>query len=59
VGGFYLDSDSITDAYMKEMLKETKSYSFVLLRATAKREQPGADQIIWEQGRRNFELRKE
>ena len=29
----------------------------VLLKTTAKRSEPGADAIVWEHGRRNFELR--
>lgn len=48
---------TITDEYMRQMLSDSRSYSLVILKATAKRSQPGADQIIWEHGRRNFSLR--
>ena len=49
----------ITDSYMREMLQTMKSYTTVILHRTPKRDEPGADQIIWEHGRRNFELRRE
>lgn len=47
----------ITDEYMKQMMTRTKNYCVVILRATPKRNEPGADKIIWEHGRRNFALR--
>lgn len=47
----------ITDEYMRDMLERTKSYTVVLLHATPKRREAGADQIVWEHGRRNFQLR--
>lgn len=47
----------ITDEYMREMLSKTKSYSIVILKATPKRKEAGADSIVWEHGRRNFLLR--
>ena len=50
---------SITDDYMREMLRTTKRYTIVLLHRTPKRSEPGADKIVWEHGRRNFELRKD
>ncbi len=49
----------ITDEYMKSMLKTVRPYTVVLLRATPRRKDPGADQIVWEHGRRNFALRKD
>lgn len=49
----------ITDDYMQSMLKLLKPYTVVLLRATPKRKEPGADQIVWEHGRRLFELRRD
>ena len=49
----------ITDEYMQEMLKTTKPYTMVILHRTPKRDEPGADEIVWEHGRRNFELRRE
>ena len=46
----------ITDDYMREMLTRSKAYSLVILKmgpnASADR-----DKIVWEHGRRNFELR--
>ncbi len=48
---------TITDEYMGKMLPKAKDYSIVILRATAKRSEPGADKIVWEHGRRNFSLR--
>jgi hypothetical protein len=49
----------ITDDYMQAMLAQSKSYTTVLLRMTEKAAEPGARQIIWEHGRRNFALREE
>ena len=49
----------ITDEYMKNMLKTVRPYIVVLLRATPRRNESGADQIVWEHGRRNFALRKD
>ncbi len=48
---------TITDEYMREMLPTAKSYTIVILKATPKRREPGADKIVWEHGRRNFALR--
>ena len=47
----------ITDEQMREALRTAKPYTIVLLRSTARRSETGADGIIWEHGRRNFELR--
>ncbi len=52
----------ITDDYMREHLGRSRVYSVVLLRATDRYDRdaaPGSEQrrIIWEHGRRNFELR--
>ena len=49
----------ITDEYMRRMLSTTKPYTIVLLRSTPKRDEPGADAVVWEHGRRNFELRRD
>lgn len=51
--------DHITDEYMHEMLAKARSYTFALLRATAKIAEPGSREIVWEHGRRNFVLRAE
>jgi hypothetical protein len=49
----------ITDDYMQQMLHMTRPYIAVILRKTFKRDEPGADKIVWEHGRRNFELRRD
>lgn len=49
----------ITDEYMKQMISETKNYTVVILKATEKIKEPGVEKIIWEHGRRNFQLREE
>ncbi|HJT16377.1 MAG TPA: hypothetical protein VJ853_03270 [Thermoanaerobaculia bacterium] len=48
---------TISDDYMRENLAKTKAYSAVILKSTAKAAQPEARPIIWEHGRRNFQLR--
>jgi hypothetical protein len=47
----------ISDDEMRQMLTTTRPYTVVLLKATPKRHEPGADKIVWEHGRRNFSLR--
>lgn len=54
-----LDLQTITDEFMRQMMPKARNYCVVILRATAKRNEPGADKIIWEHGRRNFALRAE
>jgi len=49
----------ITDDYMREMLRTAKPYTVVILHKTTKRNEPGADKILWEHGRRNFKLRRD
>lgn len=49
---------AITDEYMREMLRTLRPYTVVLLRRTQRRDEPGADAVVWEHGRRNFELRR-
>jgi hypothetical protein len=44
---------------MREMLQTTKSYTVVILRGGPKVNAKGAEDIIWEHGRRNFELRRD
>jgi hypothetical protein len=50
---------TISDEYMRQMLPTAKNYSVVILKATPKRAEPGADKIVWEHGRRNFALRQD
>jgi hypothetical protein len=49
----------ITDEFINNILKTLKPYTVALLHATSKREEPRADQIVWEHGRRNLELRRD
>jgi len=49
----------ITDDYMREMSQKTRPYTIVILRKTPKRNEPNADRIVWEHGRRNYELRRD
>lgn len=49
----------ITDEFMQEMLRTTRPYTVVVLYKTPKRSEPSADRIVWEHGRRNFELRRD
>jgi len=47
----------ITDEHMQEMLATTRPYTAILLRLTPKAAEAGAEQVIWEHGRRNLMLR--
>ncbi len=47
----------ITDEYMREQMARTRGYTIVILRGTDKLRQPDAAKIVWEHGRRNFQLR--
>ncbi len=49
---------TITDDYMREMLTRSREYSIVLLKAAPGRKEERANAIVWEHGRRNFELRE-
>ncbi len=48
---------TVTDDYMKEMMGKTRPYCVVVLRKTPRSNDPGSDRIVWEHGRRNFQLR--
>jgi hypothetical protein len=50
---------TITDEFMREMLTQTKKYCVVILKSGPKWGSRDAQKIIWEHGRRNFELRSE
>lgn len=41
------------------MLTKTETYTLVILKASGNINNPGAEEIIWEHGRRNFSLREE
>jgi len=49
----------ITDDFMQQMISRTRNYSIVILKAGPNRNKPGVEKIIWEHGRRNFNLRAE
>jgi len=49
---------SITDEFMRERLSRAKTYCIMILKAGPNVNTPGADEIIWEHGRRNFMLRE-
>lgn len=49
----------ITDEYMKEMAQKTKPYTLMILHKTRKFFEPGAEKIVWQHGKRNFELRRD
>ncbi len=57
--GEIVSMTQITDDYMRDMLQTTKPYTIVILHKTPKRNEPGADNVVWEHGRRNFELRRD
>lgn len=48
---------TITDEYMKQMSAKTKNYIIVLLKAGPRINEEEAQNIIWEHGRRNHQLR--
>jgi hypothetical protein len=50
---------TITDDFMRQMLATTGTYTVVILKVGPKRHDEGAQGIIWEHGRRNFQLRAE
>ncbi len=50
---------AITDEFMRDRISKSRTYTIVLLRATPKKNEPDADKIVWEHGRRNFLLRAE
>ena len=49
----------ITDDYMREMLAKTAPYSLMILERGPQYGSPGSEAIVWEHGRRNYELRAE
>ncbi len=54
-----MSATEITEEYMREMTQKTKPYTIVILHKTLKANDPGSDKIIWEHGRRNFQLRRD
>ena len=47
----------ITDEYMRTMLTRSAPYSVVILHRGPAYGEPGSEAVVWEHGRRNFELR--
>jgi hypothetical protein len=47
----------ITDEQMRAALATTKAYTAVVLRDGPNRQMEGSQAIVWEHGRRNFQLR--
>ncbi len=50
---------TITDEMMRQMMTTTRNYCIVILKAGPNKQMEGVEKIIWEHGRRNFELRAE
>jgi YCII-related domain len=50
---------TISNEYMMEMLGKSKNYSIVILKKGPNDAIPERKQIVWEHGRRNFELREQ
>lgn len=49
----------ITDEYMQQMLMTSKEYTLVLLKSNPDVQKENIQHLIWEHGRRNFQLRAE
>jgi len=47
----------ITDEFMRQMISTTRNYCIIILKAGPNKHMEGVEKIIWEHGRRNFELR--
>jgi hypothetical protein len=47
----------ISDEFMRENLAGSRGYTLVLLKAGPHYGSAGSDAVVWEHGRRNFELR--
>lgn len=50
---------NITDEEMRDRISKAKNYTLLILKKAEKYGEPGADKLIWEHGRRNFQLRAE
>ena len=44
---------------MQEMLAKTRPYTVMIIHRTSKYGERGTDKIVWEHGKRNFELRRD
>lgn len=50
---------TITDEFMRQMMTTTRNYSILILKIGPNIQRDDVKKIIWEHGRRNFELRAE
>ena len=50
---------TISNEFMQRILATAKDYCVMILRQGPTLSQAGADKIVWEHGRRNFQLRAE
>ena len=50
---------TITNEFMMQMLGNSRNYTIVILKKGPNEDIPEVKQIIWEHGRRNFELREQ
>ncbi len=50
---------TITDKYMRQMSATTRNYCIVILKSGPNRHREDAGKIIWEHGRKNYQLRAE
>ena len=50
---------TITNEFMMQMLGNSRNYTIVILKKGPNEDIPEVKQIIWEHGRKNFELREE
>jgi hypothetical protein len=48
---------TLSDSEMRAMLGLSRTYTAVILRAGPAYGSPGSETVVWEHGRRNFELR--
>jgi hypothetical protein len=48
---------TITDEMMRQMMTKSRNYCLVILKHGPNKHMDGVEKIIWEHGRRNFELR--
>jgi hypothetical protein len=54
-----MNMTEISDEYMKQMIATTKNYSIIILKAGPNIRGEETGKIVWEHGRRNFQLRAE
>jgi hypothetical protein len=50
---------TVTDEQMRDRLKVSRPYTIVILKYGPEKGSESAQQILWEHGRRNFQLREE